>query len=286
MRIAIVANPNALRFDKEQLNIIYLFLVANGADVDLFFTGKQGDGTVITDKISGMYDVVAAYGGDGIINEVVNGDMRSAALGVLPAGTTNVLAIDLGIGTDPLRAAKVLLRGKRKRAYPGVVNGRRFMLMVGVGFDGASVGLVRDGLKRRCGKLAYVVAGVEAYLKEKLPVFDVKIGKRSIKADWVIVSKIKRYAGHFRISNSVDITERAFDVCIFKPLGFRLIEQPLHNALLFTNVHLLATPFVEHIITDEEIQISGGPVQVDGDYAGDKEVRIRLQNEPIDIIVP
>ncbi len=284
--IAIIANPNAHRFDSEQLKALLLFFRANGVEAEVFFTQKAGDGEIIAGKLANRYSIIAAYGGDGIINEVINADLGESALGILPAGTTNVLAIDLGIGTDPIKAAKILIGNRRKKAYPGIINGRRFMLMAGIGFDGASVAMVRSNLKKRFGKLAYVAAGIEAYLRSTQRKLTVRIGDEEFKALWVIVSKIKRYAGPFVISRDVDIDRPLFDVCIFNPIICGLCDLPLDNALLFSNLHLLPNPFVRHIITGEKIEVSEGFIQVDGDFFARDASMIELDERPIDIVVP
>ncbi len=284
--IAIIANPNALHFNTNDLRNIILMLRHRGCDVNLFFTQKAGDGTDIANKIASKYSIIAAYGGDGIINEIINADLGSSALGLLPAGTTNVLAIDTGIGLDVIKAAKLFVKPNFKNAYLGCINDKKFILMVGSGFDADSVLNVNQNLKRLSGKLSYFFAGIVSYLKSDNKTIDVRIGKDRFKARWVIVSKAKKYAGRFIISDSVDIDKPCFDVCLFEPVLNNFADLPFDNLVLFSGLHLKKIPFVKHIITDDDIEISEGNVQIDGDFFGFGKVYIKLCKKPIRIVVP
>ncbi len=284
--IAIIANPNALRFDSEKLKQVKLILESHGYNVDVYFTQRAGDGTLIADRISKNYRVIAAYGGDGIVNEIVNAPLRLSALAILPAGTTNVMALNLGIPRDPCKAARVIIDGHIRRAFTGRINGRRFLLMAGVGFDGTSVFMVNQRLKKKCGKLAYVAAGINAYFRAKHDTLDIEIGSERFRARWVIVSKIRKYAGNFTLSTSVDFDKPLFDVLMFSSFANATVELPVHNALLFGGLHRYKFVPAKHVITDKTIRISAAHVQIDGDYFGYTKSTIELDSKPINLIAP
>ncbi len=284
--IAIIANPNALRFNRNDLKQITDVLEKNGICVDIFFTNQAGDGTVIANKISSAYSIIAAYGGDGIVNEIVNADLGNSALGILPAGTTNVLSIDLKINKNPVKAAELFIKPKIKKAFLGCLNDKKFILMASAGFDAEAVGCVNQRLKKISGKFAYFWSGVVSYFKSTNHIIKVKIGKKTLKSRWVIVSKAKKYAGEFTISKSVDIFQPYFDVCLFEPIFNNIFDLPYDNFLLFSGLHNFKMPFVKHIITDENISIQKSNIQMDGDFFGLKEVEIRLCEKPINIVVP
>ncbi len=284
--IAVIANPNALRFNMNDLKNIVFILKSNGYDVDLFFTQRAGDGTTIAKKISSKYSIIAAYGGDGIINEVVNADLGDSALGILPAGTTNVLAIDLGIDLNPLKAAQLFNKPKMKKAYLACINDKKFILMAGFGFDACSVLNVNQKLKRISGKFAYFLAGVVSYFKSENKIIRVKTEGRELKARWVIVAKAKKYAGNFTISDTVDVDKPYLDVCIFEPIFNNLTDLPYDNFALFSGLHKKKIAFVQHIITDKEVNVSLCAIQTDGDFLGFDEAYIKLCEKPIRIVVP
>lgn len=284
--IAIIANPNALRFNIEDLKQIAAMLKEEDIYVDIFFTNKAGDGTAIANKISSAYSIIAAYGGDGIVNEIVNADLGNSALGILPAGTTNVLSIDLKINKNPVKAAELFKKPKIKKAFLGCLNDKKFILMASAGFDAEAVGCVNQHLKKISGKFSYFWSGVVSYFKSKNRIIKVKIGNKTLPSRWVIVSKAKKYAGKFTISNSVDIFQPYFDICLFEPIFNNIADLPYDNFLLFSGLHTLKMPFVRHIVTNENIYIQKSNIQIDGDFFGLKEAKIRLCEKPINIVVP
>ena len=281
--IGIIANPNALRFNSKKLKNLLKELTQNGLKTDVFFTQKAGDGKRIADKIDGHYRIIAAYGGDGIINEVINGKLKKSALCVLPAGTTNVLAIELYGKPSLNRALRALIGGKTKKAYTAKINDRKFILMASAGFDAESVYAVNEKSKKLLGKLEYVLSGIKSYIR-KSRCFKIEIEGENLDALWVIVSNSKKYAGNFNISKQTDIFTPFLDL-FFCPCSNRTAMLPYCNAALFSNLHKYA-PFVKHFYTDNPIKIEGKPhIQIDGDYFFKTDATIEM-GESIDIIVP
>jgi diacylglycerol kinase family enzyme len=135
-------------------------------------------------------DAVVVFGGDGTLNEAVNGLAGSStALGALPGGSTNVLARALGMPPDPLEASEVLLASLSARSFErvglGQANGRYFLLHAGVGFDAAVVETVErfGGAKRYAGPVAFVAAAAWCWgfgYDRKRPAFSLSAG------DWCV----------------------------------------------------------------------------------------------------
>src|SRR2546426_9872085 len=136
------------------------FLRNRGWRVDLWYTQTRGDGERLARKaVEQKADLVIAAGGDGTINEIIQGLVGSeTALGVLPNGTVNVWARELGIPLDDTRARNVLVNGQTRRIDLGCVNGRYFLLMVGIGFDGEVTQAVEGKPLKRLGVLGYTLA--------------------------------------------------------------------------------------------------------------------------------
>jgi diacylglycerol kinase family enzyme len=140
--------------------------------VELLQTGHPGQATELAAQaVAGGAEVVAALGGDGTVNEVVNGLRDTdAALGLLGGGRVNVLARGLGLPADPDRGAARLVElldaGARRRLTLGVAGDRRFALNAGLGLGGAIVRRVerRQRAKQLYGDRAYVAAGLKALL--------------------------------------------------------------------------------------------------------------------------
>jgi diacylglycerol kinase family enzyme len=172
VRIALIANPHASRFSGRQRDRVVAALGARHR-VELLQTRHPGQATDLAREAAAAgAEVVAVLGGDGTVNEVVNGLAGSgAALGLLGGGRVNVVARGLGLPTDPDRATARLLEllaagSPARRLTLGVADGRRFALNAGLGLGGAIVREVerRQRAKQLYGDRAYVAAGLKALL--------------------------------------------------------------------------------------------------------------------------
>jgi diacylglycerol kinase family enzyme len=171
MRVALIANPHASRFNGRQRDRVVAALAA-GHKVEVLQTAHPGQATALASQaVASGGEVVAVLGGDGTVNEVVNGLRGSdAALGLLGGGRVNVLARGLGLPADPDRAAARLLEllasGARRRLTLGVAGDRCFALNAGLGLGGAIVREVerRQRAKQLYGDRAYLAAGLKALL--------------------------------------------------------------------------------------------------------------------------
>jgi diacylglycerol kinase family enzyme len=171
LRLALIANPHASRFSGRQRDRVVATLAARHK-VELLQTGHPGQATELAGQaVAGGVEVVAVLGGDGTVNEVVNGLRSSAvALGLLGGGRVNVVARGLGLPVDPDRAAarlvELLAARARRRLTLGVADERCFALNAGLGLGGAIVREVerRQRAKQLYGDRAYVAAGLKALL--------------------------------------------------------------------------------------------------------------------------
>ena len=119
---------------------------------------------------TGGHDAVIAAGGDGTINETVNGlSGHQIPLGIIPVGTANVLALEMGLSQDPENIARALVAGPVRSIVPGAINGRLFLLMVGAGWDGRLVAHTTTRLKRFFGKFAFLWHGLELLAQNRVP---------------------------------------------------------------------------------------------------------------------
>jgi len=181
--------------------------------------------------------VAIAAGGDGTVGEVVNGLVGSdTVLGVLPVGTSNVWAKEVGIPSAPyllhpqvraslgvgghwlLQAARVLVEGRRVRVDVGRVNDRHFLLWAGVGLDARVTEEMEQNpqVKRRLGRLAFYLAGIYTALgyrgvRAEVLVDDKLVTRRMILA---VISNIQLYGGVVRISPLAQLDDGLLDVCI------------------------------------------------------------------------
>ena len=171
MRLALIANPHASRFSGRQRDRVVAALAA-GHKVEVLQTAHPGQATALASQaVASGVEVVAVLGGDGTVNEVVNGLRDSAAaLGLLGGGRVNVVARGLGLPAEPDRAAARLLEllaaGARRRLTLGLAGERCFALNADLGLGGAIVREVerRQRAKQLYGDRAYLAAGLKALL--------------------------------------------------------------------------------------------------------------------------
>lgn len=173
-------------------------------------------------------DLVIACGGDGTVNEVVNGLAGSQApMALLPAGTANILAKELGVPWDIPQAARLIPGGVIRRIAlgiasppdvngnspaPGELMGRYFLCVAGAGPDGAIVNGVDEIFKRNAGILAYWAEGAKQLFRYDFPEMRVRSGGRERRATIVVVGRTAHYGGPFKITTGASLFEDSFEM--------------------------------------------------------------------------
>ena len=161
-------------------------------------------------------EVVAACGGDGTISEVAAGLAGSdVPLLVLPGGTTNVLARELGLPLDVSRAAGLLHTGRPVRLRLLAANDRPFLLWAGVGIDARVMARVRPLFKRRLGRVGIFLMGLSEYARYEFPRLEVSVDGVLHAATFTVVCHVRRYAGDWIIAPEASPASDAMDVLLF-----------------------------------------------------------------------
>lgn len=165
-------------------------------------------------------DLLAVCGGDGTLNEVASRlPDPPFPVAVLPAGTANVLARQLRIPLEPVRALEAALHGQVRRIDLGTAQGRtvhRFLLMAGVGFDAYVVWRVRPRLKRLTGKFAFFVSSIRTLADYSFPEFEVQVGDEVLKATSCIVANSRGYGGELLLTPDADIADGLLDILVLQ----------------------------------------------------------------------
>lgn len=292
-RVLIIHNPNAgRRKRRHRLQAAIAELESLGAQVEVKLTAAAGDAiryshTALASAARGEGpDVVVAAGGDGTINEVVNGLAGGPLpLALLPLGTANVLAAEIGLPDDVPALVQVIRHGPAVPIHLGEVNGRRFTLMAGVGMDAEIVASVSPRLKRRAGKAAYAVAALIRWLKYRPHRYRIEVDGVPHEAAAAVFANGHYYAGRFVCAEEARITDPHLHVCLF--------ETPGRWHMACYTLALLCG-FLRHlesyrVITGREIAIAdddGRPVQGDGDVIARLPVRIRIADETLPLVMP
>jgi YegS/Rv2252/BmrU family lipid kinase len=283
----IIGNPNSGRAgSKALLERCAKTLRSGGLTVEILNTEQPDHATELA-ALAGNRLVVAA-GGDGTINEIINGLDEEATLGILPLGTANVLARELGLPLDVERACERILHGERVRIDLGVAMNqegveRRFACMAGIGFDAHVVRAVTPRLKRRLGGLAFALMAFKVLAAEDFPWVQVIHGDMTHVTRFAIVANAHRYGGVYRVSRSGLLTSGELEVVLvgrvsvlLRPdiLGRILARRPLDRSMRsFT-----ATEVSAHA-PDADV-----PVQLDGEVWGYLPMYFRVEPQALEVV--
>lgn len=289
-RLIIIANPAAGRRKRRRLDCVLGHLRDEGADVQVVWTRREGDGTARAAEAARKGpDLIVAAGGDGTINEVLNGMAESGIpLGILPFGTANVLAMEIGMPARADRLAALLVYGDVLTVRPGKVLGNRshlFILMAGVGLDAETIEQVSPATKRFFGKGAYLWAIVDRLRKRPLSRLEITVDETSFTGCFAVISKSRYYGGKFPVTPEAGLDSDTFEVCVFSSARrFRLVRQ------------IAAVRFGGHLKMDD-VQVcrgrrvavrcrDGSLYQTDGDLRGSLPVECAVSDLCVPLVCP
>lgn len=232
--------------------------------------------------------VVIACGGDGTVMEVVRALVGTdVALAVLPAGTGNLLAANLGLPDDPAAAVAVVVEMGRRRIDVGEVEGRCFAVMAGMGLDADMVGSTSEGLKARVGAAAYVWSALQRLRDRPMRVTirlddDPPLRRR---ARTVLIGNVGRLQGGVRLLEAAEPDDGRFDIAIVSPRTLiewsRLALAVLRRADRVPRMQVLRAARVEIVSSREEAR------QLDGDaIAPARRLAARIRPSAIELCVP
>jgi diacylglycerol kinase family enzyme len=290
--VLIVFNPTAGAGRRRRLARALDALGRFGLRPELAETASPGHAEVLAREaaLRGVPVVVAA-GGDGTIAEVASGIAGSrSALGVVPLGTANVLAWELGLPPVPERAAAVLAAGRQAVLRPGLArladgSERLFVQMVGAGFDAAVVHRLDLGLKRRLGRSAYVLQTLREAARSEFPPIGVELdGYPAERAASVIITKGRLYAGRYLLAPEAQPAAPGFWVAIFRHPG----ALPALGCGAALPLGLLPHMPGVQLVQARHIGLSGIgiKVQADGDPFGELPVEVLDAPGPIPVLLP
>jgi len=286
-RCFLIVNPTSGTFSQAKVDQIMAGLRQRGLDPELLPTGSAADPALFASRICAQVPdpLIIVAGGDGTVNGVLNGLAPGAAtLGVVPLGTSNVLARELKIASID-DALDRLARGGSRPISVGEIEcaegKKRFFLMAGVGFDGAVVRGVRLSEKRAVGKGAYLLSALRVVLAWDRSELQVSGGGRSLSCHGVIVCNAAKYGGDFVLAPEADLFAPGFQVVCIR--GGRLSYLKLALQLLLGRV---AASRQTAVFTAGEVEVSGEKAfQLDGDYFGCAPLRIRAIPDLVRLIV-
>jgi len=233
-------------------------------------------------------DLVLVLGGDGTINEAANGLVCTGVpLGVLPAGTANVLAMELGLGSHLGPAIERLAQCSEERVAMGRIapakgQPRHFLCMGGAGLDAEIVTLTDAGFKDRVGKLAYWTAGL-SHFGRTIGEFDVRVEGQTYRCGFLLASRVRNYGGDLEIASGASLRRTDFELVVFEgsnPLRYAgyMVGTLMRRVQKMRGVRTVAAQCAE--IT------SPAHLQIDGEYVGFQSACFKVVPDALTLLIP
>jgi diacylglycerol kinase (ATP) len=217
-RVALIYNPASGQYSagrKAAVGQIKTVLHEAGVVAEAFETGAPGSATVIAEQaVREGYDTVLACGGDGTVHEAVQSLVGTeVALGVVPLGTANALAADLGLIASPAKVARTLLESAPARISVGRIHfednagnpgSRYFIVAAGVGTDALLMSRLDSRLKRRLGYVLYLIEAFRIWATSSFPLFEAKLPSngngdgRVVEVSQLLAVRVRSFGGVLR----------------------------------------------------------------------------------------
>jgi diacylglycerol kinase (ATP) len=231
-------------------------------------------------------DFIVSWGGDGTINEIVNGMFGSdIPLGVLPGGTANLFVRELKIPFRLTNAVRVITSGKTCAVSVGQANNRYFLLMVGIGFDSEVIRNVDWNLKKKIGTFAFGVAALKAASVYKYQQFEIRVDGEEKQCIFAVISNAREYGAYFQLTPDANISDEFFYVCLFKEPGFASMARYAFHALTSSH-HRLKSVEILRATEIEAIGPGAIPVQADGELIGYLPMKFRILPTSLQVFCP
>lgn len=292
MNAVLILNPNAgQRKPEETLGQVERALRENGLACEVISTEKTGHGTEIARQaVADGRDLVIAAGGDGTVNEVAAALVGTGIpLGIIPLGTVNVLARELGIPFDLRKAVQTIVDGKVRKMDVGCVGEHYFTLMAGFGFDAEITATVVQPLKDVIGASAYVIKTLELLTKYEATDVTLEMAEETYtgKAYLVVVANSPAYAYKLSLAPYASTEDGLLDVIVFeqlptKRMGFlqQILQIFIRRHVHHRAVRYFKTPKVT-VRSDPEVMI-----QIDGDPNGMTPAEVSIVPCALSVLVP
>jgi YegS/Rv2252/BmrU family lipid kinase len=256
--------------------------------------GPGSAGYIAKRRIEAGADLIIALGGDGTLNEVLPGVAhQDVPLAIIPAGTANVLARELGLGPNSFKAARRLGECVPQRIPLGLLrcesaaDPRYFALMAGAGFDAHIVYKLSLPLKAKLGELAYWVSSFKQLFRT-LDELDVEVNGETFRCTFALASRVRNYAGYLHIARRVSLVKPEFELVLFEGQS-----APRHYLWYLVAVAIGKASNVKGMYFTRADKVSFSRpsdasvyVQVDGEYVGRLPASIEIVPDALTLLVP
>jgi diacylglycerol kinase (ATP) len=257
-------------------------------DCPVRVTSHSGEAEALARRAveEGFARIVAA-GGDGTVSQVANGLAGSnAILGVLPMGSVNVFAMELGLPLHNLQRCWDIIEDTNLRLVDmPSANNRYFVQLAGVGLDAQVVKETSLAFKRSFGPLSYLISAAQIAARQPPKLFIESEHTSVEEGSFVLVGNGRLYGGPFPFFKQAVIDDGLFDVVVFKRLGYLEIIRYLQDVVFSADIKV---PEIEYFQT-RQLRITSEqdvPVELDGELAGNCPVDFRIRKRALRVLAP
>lgn len=296
MRICVIFNPTA---KGEKARRLRRHLDSIASECALKQTVAAGGArSLATEAIAEGFDTIVAAGGDGTMNEVLNGigdapdGFARARLALLPIGTVNVFAKDLGLPIALGRSWEVIRAGRESKIdlplveydFRGKRQKRYFAQLAGAGLDARAIELVNWPLKKKIGPLAYIWAGFMA-LRQPASQITATAGENSATGELVLLGNGRYYGGKFPVFPRADPRDGLLDVSVFPRTNLRTLFRCAGMFIARRDLPAgAARMFRAEMLTLQSSTPT--PLEVDGEGIGHLPATFSIQRQRLRVLVP
>lgn len=257
-------------------------------DTILTFTQQAGDGEKTAAQVHADY--VAVVGGDGTVNEIINGlGDNPAAVAIMQAGSANVVARELKLPKNPEGLAQLIADGRVRDMDAGLRDGRRFLLGAGAGLDAAVTEVMKAGRGKKSSVWRWVLPTIKTVFQYTFPPIKITVDGKVVSetSQYAIVGNCRYSAGVLPATPKAEIDDGLLDVCLMHKLNpFKLLWLLL---MIWTPgftkrkdvVYVQGTNVRFEAASEERV-----PLQVDGDPGGEVPAEFTIEPKAIRVVTP
>lgn len=295
MKIKLIINPQAGFNSNSERNVAKIKeLLGPGNELDIHLTEKRFDAfNVSREAAADGYDIIVGGGGDGTINQVINGVVHAGKpvpIGFLPMGTSNAYALSLGIPLDLSKACQVILGRNIKKIDLGRTNTSSgyhyFISMAGAGFDAQTVDSVNPAVRKVLGGIiAHLIAGVYSLLAFDRARLHVEVDGEKHEGYQIFIFNGKFYGGYIKAAPHADMTDGYLDVYLFKNGKKKDVVRYFSGVigrfhLKFKDIDYFRAKNIKLEASDEVL------IQLDGEIIGTLPREFEIYPEGINVVMP
>jgi diacylglycerol kinase (ATP) len=284
--IAVILNPTAGNLETVRDWQERVESIARGWPIRI--TSHAGEAEALARRAAeeGFGRIVAA-GGDGTVNHVANGIAGSdSALGILPMGTVNVFAMELGLPSDDLALCwDVIEAGNMRLVDLPSANRKYFVQLGGIGLDAQAVKETTLAFKRSFGPLSYLISAAHIAARQAPKLLIESENASAREGSFVLIGNGRLYGGPFPFFKQAIIDDGLLDVVVFKRLGYLEIIKYLHDVVFSSDIR---APQIEYFQT-RRLRVSSEqdvPLELDGELAGSCPVEFQMHEKALRVLAP